>query len=117
MNVRPGVRAFGEAMEAKLKRDDERKPGWTPSVDFDRSDALLKLREEVRELHSALMNLPHNFRGIICGCGHTFCEHHLADITAEQKADVTQECADVGNLAMMISDMVNGMPHGPRGKA
>lgn len=78
--LRPLVHRFALKMEEKLQRDDLRKGHWKKEGV---SVLWACLLQEVKELEDALMS----------------------DATAEE---ITLECADVANLAMMVADMVGG---------
>lgn len=76
--MREAVVRFAEAMEAKLKVHDDR-PGWEgddPEALYDR------LIDELKELREAM-------------------DRRSEDVTV----DVSGECADVANFAMMIFDV------------
>jgi NTP pyrophosphatase (non-canonical NTP hydrolase) len=72
----PLIGEFGARMEKKLRKN-EHKPGWNAA---DVLWMLAKLQEECGELATAILK-----------------EHPLDD--------VLDECADVGNLAMIIFDL------------
>lgn len=82
--ARQEVQLFAEAMEDKLLANEYR-GGWDDcSIDF----LTLRMREEQAELFNAL-RLYHMFP------------------SEDTKRRVTEECADIANFAMMISDLVN----------
>lgn len=77
--VRMPVRRFSLLMELKLRKNDH-KGGWSDTT----LETLLELLEdEVRELRDAIRN--------------------------GDPLDIAQECADVGNYAMMIADNSEGI--------
>lgn len=82
---RPEVRAFATAMEAQLAANDH-KPGWKADKAMDLLD---RLDEEVEELRQAIMRPSGYEEG--------------------DRAVVSKEAADVGNFAMMISDVSGGL--------
>ena len=79
MHLRPAVRAMALRMEDELRLDDH-KPGW----DTTPTPVLFKLLEgEVRELAYA--------------------------IAQGNPQEVASEAGDVGNIALMIADVVGGL--------
>lgn len=83
--LRPEVRAFAEAMEAKLRENDH-KGGWKDDA---ASRLLRRLEEELDELRLALYN------GSLNG--------------DDWRSIVLREAADVGNFAMMLADVAGGL--------
>jgi NTP pyrophosphatase (non-canonical NTP hydrolase) len=77
--VRREVEEFAEAMELELMKHDDR-PGWK---ECDTAWLLKRLREETNELETTLKDK--NLNGKI--------------------TRIKEEAADVGNFAMMISDV------------
>ena len=89
MKPRPCVVDFALDMERKLQ-DNEHKGGWE---DCDLEDMLEKLTEEKRELVVATRKFDDNY--------------YSANPTSEKlRQRVIDEAADVGNITMMISDIV-----------
>lgn len=76
LRVRPVVAAFASQMERKLALHDDR-PGWQHDSD---DSLMVRLREEVNELHVAL------------------------DRGRHVPLDIVGEAADVANFAMMLAD-------------
>jgi hypothetical protein len=72
--IRPEVRRLALAMEAKLRKNDE-KGGW---ADMDQWQMYHRMIDECRELTNALVGMNPKF--------------------------ILDECADVANFAMMIAD-------------
>jgi hypothetical protein len=86
-NVRPEVKAFALAMEAKLKENDHKR-GWKQ----ERKDWLYgRLQEEVEELGHLLGGLQ-----------------SVGKFSSpEYRKKILREAADVANFAMMIADVCN----------
>lgn len=82
-NLRPELQVFSEAMEDKLKQKDHR-GGWHEcSIDF----LTYRLREEQAELFNAL-------------------RLYYMYPSEDTRNRVQEECVDIANFAMMISDLV-----------
>lgn len=84
LGMRPSVVQFAISMERELRNNDKEKgtDGW---LSANLGHLLAKLVEEVGEV------------GIILQASHF------------PKDDLKKECADVGNIAMMITDRVSGL--------
>jgi NTP pyrophosphatase (non-canonical NTP hydrolase) len=85
-NLRPAVRAFAELMEQVL-RDNDHKGGWEDEA---ASRLLDRLTQEVTEVREVLRR--HDLPG------------------PEWQRRVAREAADVANYAMMIADVIGGLP-------
>ena len=85
LGLRPAVIGFAIAMERQLRENDEEKGeiGWLSSSSL---ILLTKLTEEAGEVAELILQL---------------------DFSPDK---VRKECADVGNMAMMIADRMAGFP-------
>lgn len=90
--VRPEVAWFGELMEEKLRTNDY-KGGWK---ECSLLWLLAKLSEEIGELSERIMGLYTPDGQILRG------DYHDAQL-------IEREAADVGNVAMMIADLVSSL--------
>ena len=94
--LRDTIAIFAEAMELKLRRDDDLKSAWETELAM----ALLdQLWDEALELHDA------------------FRTYHATAEDPEGKA-VMMECVDVANFAMMIFSQIHPLTrHNRQGRA
>lgn len=90
--LRPAVLAFAWLMEHKLRKHDEERgaDGW---LDANPDGLLADMRDEARELEEAVSEW-YRPQG-----------PNLANVTRQ----LALECADVGNMAMMLADRVGGL--------
>jgi hypothetical protein len=113
--ARPSVVAFARAMESKLVENDY-KGGWD---DCTWAYLLGKLCEEVREVVE-LFRGPKNTYGASARDELMLAAHHLGiaeeilgritlDVTLTRPRETAAECADVGNVAMMLHDLARGL--------
>ena len=91
VNVRPEVLAFARAMEERLRANDH-KGGWTTAK---RGYLVKRLEEEAYELSRSLVD--------------SWIYLDAGEQTAEHRAAVLHEAADVANFAMMIADVSNSL--------
>jgi len=91
---RKAVKEFSKDMERKLKENDHKKQGW---LGCSYSYLFKCIRKEVNELLFEMstdgdLDLPRRI------------------ITDEKKQNIINECADIANFAMMISDNIKKEP-------
>ncbi len=93
--IREEVKKFAEAMEIELI-ENAHKGSWK---DCELRFLIAKLQEEVEELVLAAN-----------GCKLIEPKPEICDLAVSaQRNHVRQEAADVGNIAMMIADVCNGL--------
>jgi NTP pyrophosphatase (non-canonical NTP hydrolase) len=106
--TRPWVDAFANEMEKKLalNRHKGDREGWRKMEPRELFDMLL---HEVAELSEALGTQEYG-RPIA-----SYNEPLRSALAADRIEQIRFECADVGNLAMMIADVAGGLVAGNEG--
>ena len=100
MQPRKEVKEFAKLMEEKLQKNDH-KEHWSKS---NYAYLIQRLHQEVEELDEAL-------QGFIIG--QTMPRDLSGSNSIKQYGEVVDECIDVANFAMMISDNLHNLQDNP----
>ncbi len=103
LTLRPEVEAFAQEMERVLRRNDD-KGGWKECDSF---WLLKRLQEELDELKRAVFDM--NRRGFELDDFFHPLRDYVDDRIEYHRRKVTDEAADVANIAMMIADVCGGL--------